>query len=116
MTPLRQEFISSLRVRNYSPAAIRPYTLCVAQFAGFFGKCQSVLGPKEIKQYLRYLIDEKKCSWSMPDRPAEDAPRLVAIRVAVSNIPFGEGDSLKNGRAASWRHFNLTTSARSGRI
>ena len=64
MTPLRQEFISSLRLRNYSPKTIKQYTLCVSQYARYFGKCPKVLGPKEIKQYLLYLIDEKKCSWS----------------------------------------------------
>lgn len=64
MTPLRQEFISSLRLRNYSPKTIKQYSLCVEHFARFFNKCPSELGPKEIKQYLLYLIDEKKSSWS----------------------------------------------------
>lgn len=64
MTPLRQEFISSLRLRNYSPKTIKQYTMCVSQYARYFRKCPKDLGPKEIKQYLLYLIDEKKCSWS----------------------------------------------------
>ena len=64
MTQLRQEFVSSLRLRNYSPKTIKQYVLCVSHFAAHFGKCPKELGPAEIKQYLLYLIDEKKCSWS----------------------------------------------------
>jgi len=64
MTPLRQEFISELRIRNYSPKTIKQYTLCVSQFARYFNRCPSLLGPKDIKQYLLYMIDEKQSSWS----------------------------------------------------
>ena len=64
MTPLRQEMISSMRLRNYSPKTIKQYTLCVSQFARHFDRCPSTIGPKEVTQYLLYLIDEKKCSWS----------------------------------------------------
>ena len=64
MSDLRQEFISSLRLKNYSPNTIKQYTHCVEHFAKFFNKSPSILGPKEIKRYLLYLIDEKKSSWS----------------------------------------------------
>lgn len=64
MTRLRQEYVSSLRLRNYSPKTIKQYVLCVSHFAGYFGKCPKELGPREIKQYLLHLIDEKHCSWS----------------------------------------------------
>lgn len=64
MTPLRQEFISSLRLRNYSPKTIKQYSLCVAHFAQYFKKCPKELGSKEIGKYLLYLIDEKRSSWS----------------------------------------------------
>jgi len=64
MTPVRQEFISTLRLRNYSPKTIKQYTNCVSQFARYFKQCPSQLGPKEVKSYLLYLIEEKQCSWS----------------------------------------------------
>lgn len=64
MTPLRTEFVSSLRIRNYSPKTIKQYSLAVAHFAQYFNRSPRDLGPKEIKQYLLYLIDEKKSSWS----------------------------------------------------
>jgi integrase/recombinase XerD len=63
MTPLRSEFVSSMRLRNYSPKTIKQYSLSVARFAKHFGKCPKLLGPKEIGIYLLYLIDAKK-SWS----------------------------------------------------
>jgi integrase/recombinase XerD len=64
MTPLRQEFVSSMRLRNYSPKTIKQYSLSVARFARHFNQCPKQLGPKEIGLYLLYLIDEKKSSWS----------------------------------------------------
>jgi len=64
MTQLRQEYVSSLRLKNYSPKTIKQYTNSVANFAKYFNKSPELLGPKEIKQYLLYLIDEKQSSWS----------------------------------------------------
>ena len=92
MTPLRQEFISSLRLRNYSPKTIKQYTMCISQYARYFGKCPKLLGPKEIKQYLLYLIDEKKCSWSHY-RQAVCGLRQLYVKVLghewmAEHIPF----------------------------
>lgn len=64
MTQLRQEFISTLRLRNYAPNTIKRYTHCVSQYARHFNRCPTELGPREVKQYLLYLIDEKRSSWS----------------------------------------------------
>lgn len=64
MTQLRHEFISTLRIRNYAPNTIKRYTHCLSQYARYFGKSPSELGPKEVKQYLVYLIEEKQSSWS----------------------------------------------------
>ena len=44
MTPLREEFVSTLRLKNYSPKTIKQYTLSVARFARYFGCCPSKLG------------------------------------------------------------------------
>ena len=96
MTPLRQEFISELRLRNYSPNTIKQYTCCVSQFARYFGKCPSLLGPKEIKQYLLYLIDEKQSCWSTY-RQTISGLRALYIKVLghewmAEHIPFPRRD------------------------
>ena len=64
MTPLRQEYISYLRLKNYSPKMIKQYTNCVSQFARHYGRNPGELGSQDIKSYLLYLIDERQCSWS----------------------------------------------------
>jgi site-specific recombinase XerD len=92
MTHLRQEYISSLRLKNYSPKTIKQYTNCVSNFARYFNKCPKLLGPKEIKQYLLYLIDEKKCSWSQY-RQTVCGLRYLYVRVIgyewmAEHIPF----------------------------
>jgi len=80
MTPLREEFISTLRLKNYSPKTIKQYTLSVARFARYFGCCPSKLGPKEIKRYLLYLIDEKYCTSS------EYRQNVCALRCLYSKV------------------------------
>ena len=62
MTPLRQKFISSLKLQNYSEKTIKQYTLCIADFARYFNKCPSLLGPDEVRQYLLHLKDIRKLS------------------------------------------------------
>jgi site-specific recombinase XerD len=57
--------LEDLRVRNYSPHTQRRYTACVAQFAQHFHKSPSVLGLEEIRAYQIYLVDKKKCSWTV---------------------------------------------------
>ena len=92
MTQLRQEFISSLRLKNYSPKTIKQYTLCVGHFAKFFNKCPSHLGPKEIKKYLLYLIDEKKSSWSQYRQTICGLrhlyTRVLGLEWMAEHIPF----------------------------
>ena len=64
MTPLRRRFIEDLELRNLSPSTTRAYVRAVAQFAQFFGKSPELLGPEQIREYLLYLIREKKVSES----------------------------------------------------
>lgn len=92
MTLLRQEFISALRLKNYSPKTIKQYTYCVIQFARYFNQCPKELGPKEIKQYLLYLIDKKQSSWSHY-RQTVCGLRFLYVRVLghewmAEHIPF----------------------------
>ena len=62
MTPLRQKFISSLSLENYSEKTIKQYTLCIAHFAKHFNKCPSLLGAGQVRDYLLHLRDKEKMS------------------------------------------------------
>lgn len=92
MTPLRQKFISTLRLRNYSENTIDQYTKSVAHFAAHFHKCPTVMGASEVKEFLHYLRDTKKASPSCY-RQTVAALRCLYWQVLeresiVSQIPY----------------------------
>ena len=64
MTPLRQRFIEDLELRNLRENTKRAYVRAVTEFAQFFGKSPELLGREHIREYLLYLMREKKASES----------------------------------------------------
>jgi hypothetical protein len=52
-----------LRLRNYSSRAIHSYTRIVAEFASHFHKSPDQLGPEHIRNWLLYLLNERKLTW-----------------------------------------------------
>lgn len=63
MTPLRQQMIEALELRGVSPKTVKLYVDCVARFARYYGKSPAGLGRDEIRDYLLYLIHERKVAW-----------------------------------------------------
>lgn len=61
---LRTRMIEDLRIRNYSERTIEIYVRCVAEFAKHFGQSPDTLGPGEIREYQRYLVEDKHASWA----------------------------------------------------
>ncbi len=61
---LRTRLIQDLRIRNYSEKTVAIYVRCVAKFAKYFGRSPAVLNEEHIREYQRYLVEEKKGSWS----------------------------------------------------
>ena len=61
---LRTRLMEDLRIRNYSPRTIATYVRCVALFAKHFGRSPEELAEDQIREYQRYLVDEKKASWA----------------------------------------------------
>lgn len=61
---LRTRLIQDLRIRNYSEKTVAIYVRCVAEFAKYFGRSPAVLNEGHIREYQRYLVEEKKGSWS----------------------------------------------------
>jgi Phage integrase, N-terminal SAM-like domain len=56
-TPLRQRMIEDMKLRNLSPHTVQAYVDRVAAFAKHFGKSPQLLGPKEVRSYLVFLVD-----------------------------------------------------------
>ncbi len=64
MTELRERMIQDMGIRNYSPHTVSAYVHCAAAFAKYHGKSPELLGPKHVRAYQRYLVEEKKIAWS----------------------------------------------------
>ena len=61
---LRNRFIEDLRIRHYADRTLEIYVYCVLNFAKFFGRSPEELGEDEIREYQRYLVEDKQASWA----------------------------------------------------
>jgi len=75
MTPLRQQMIDDMRIRNLSPLTQTSYVGLVSLFARHFGRSPEVLEPEDIRAYLVYLTTERKLGTS-------------SIRISVAALRF----------------------------
>lgn len=75
MTPLRQQLITALTVKRYSPKTHEAYIGAVAGLARHYGRSPDLLGDEEIKAYLLHLHQERRLSAS-------------SLNVAVSGLRF----------------------------
>lgn len=64
MSSLRQRMTQDLKIRNYSPRTIEIYIGRVAKFSQYFGKSPDRLSIEHIREFQRYLVEDKKCSWA----------------------------------------------------
>lgn len=64
MTPLRQRMIEELRLRNFSHHTSRAYVSAVERFAIYHGKSPDRLGPEEVREYLLYLVEDRRVGLS----------------------------------------------------
>lgn len=64
MSPLRQAFINTMELKNYSPATIKSYTGCIVQLAKFYNLCPSKLSDEQIQRWFLYAKKEKQLSLS----------------------------------------------------
>ncbi len=92
MTELRQRYLQDLRLRNYAPKTLQTYVECVSLFARYFKRSPEQLGPEHIREYQRYLVEEKKCSWSRFNQTVCALRFLYRNTLgrdwAISHIPF----------------------------
>ena len=62
---LRTRLIQDLRIRNYSPRTIEIYVRCITEFAKYFRRSPDQLGEGHVREYQRYLVEERKSSWAL---------------------------------------------------
>ena len=55
-TPLREQMIMEMQLRNFSERTIETYTDHVLQFAKYFMRSPEVLGDEHIRKYLHYSL------------------------------------------------------------
>ena len=60
MTPLRKRMTEELQLRNLSPVTARMYLKVVERFARHFHSSPERLGSKEVREWLLYLINDRK--------------------------------------------------------
>ena len=75
MNTLRQRMLEDMRIRNLSKTTQKRYLDRVAAFANHFNKSPALLGAKDIRVFLLYLVQERKLSAS-------------SINVTVSALRF----------------------------
>ena len=64
MTELRERMTRDLKLKGYSEQTQQLYLLYVELFAKHFGKSPDQLGDEEVKEFLYYMLSEKKISSS----------------------------------------------------
>ncbi|MCP3907039.1 MAG: tyrosine-type recombinase/integrase [Oceanicoccus sp.] len=64
MGALRERMLSNMHMRNFSPRTIYAYLWHVTEFTRYFGKSPDLLGEEHARQYVSYLCEERKKSWS----------------------------------------------------
>jgi len=65
MTALRQRLIEDMTLRNFSPHTVEAYVRAVAQFSKRYGRSPEQLGGEQVRQYLLYMVQERRVSWSL---------------------------------------------------
>jgi integrase/recombinase XerD len=65
MKTLKQRMKEDLQLRGLSPRTQEAYLFQVTRFAQYYRKLPDKLGEHEVKEYLVYLLNEKKVSYSV---------------------------------------------------
>lgn len=64
MGKLCDEMRMDMELKNFSPRTVACYLACVKDFTVHFGRSPAEMGDDEIREYLYYLIKQKKASQS----------------------------------------------------
>ena len=64
MTPLRAKMIRELELHRKSPRTVEAYVTAVAQLAQHFGRSPEQISVEEVRDFLHYLITERRVAFS----------------------------------------------------
>lgn len=67
MTALRQKMIRDMQLRRFSPRTQKSYLGAVARFAKHYKQSPDRIPPEKAQDYILYLLNERKLSWSSCD-------------------------------------------------
>ena len=65
MGKLRDQMVSDLLLRNYSPRTLQAYTWALFHFVKHFRRSPDLMGEPEIRKFLLYLVEERQASPSL---------------------------------------------------
>lgn len=96
-TKLSDRMREDLRIRNYAPTTQKIYLARVAKFVAHFGnRPPAQLGAEHIRAYQVYLVDERKCSWSMLNQTVCALKffyqQTLGMEWTVKHIPYAKGE------------------------
>ncbi len=89
MTPLRQRMIQDMQLRNLAPATQRNYIAHVADYARFFGRSPAELDQEAVREYLLYLLQERKLS---PEGVNQHVSALKFLYLTTLEMPWNDVD------------------------
>lgn len=89
MTPLRQRMTEDMQLRNLAPATQRNYIAHVAAYARFFEKSPDQLDLEAVREYLLYLLNERKLS---PEGVNQQASALKFLYLTTLEMPWSKVD------------------------
>jgi site-specific recombinase XerD len=81
--------LEDMRLRNLAPATQRNYIAHVAAFARFFGKSPEVLDQEAVREYLLYLLQERKLS---PEGVNQQVSALKFLYLTTLEMPWSDLD------------------------
>ncbi|MEH6669278.1 site-specific integrase, partial [Halopseudomonas sp.] len=90
MTPLRQQMITAMQVRGFSPRTHQAYLYAIRGLAGYYRQSPDRLDQDQISTYLEYLACERQLSASSC-RQALHAIRFLFVQVLQRgelDVPF----------------------------
>lgn len=80
MSQLRQQMIRELQLQRMSANTVKAYTAAVEQLARYFNRCPTTISQDDVRDYLRYLIVDRKLADSTVNL------RLAGIRFLYRRV------------------------------